>query len=624
MPLANLFSKKTKSAKNIPKENGELFSDESQLSVISEVNAVLSELVNTVSEKIDVAPENIVCTTSTPSSDVLNFVEQEKMDAVVKKAGSEVILSETVLQQSVAAAKSDKLENSVFQKDESNLVDEEKQNSIITERDLENDGTKKESITEQQIPKKIVRSASVSENPNSIIAKSDSENDRTKKESTTEQQIPPKIVRSASASESEIESQTKHVRKRYGSEAGIINETIIPVEQQKELSEAISMYVEKLIKESMYKAVRNVNVESLYEDVRKNFSGSNCSQSTDSELDFVVPQRLTSDSINELVELQNMEDNANDTNEERCDSLLSDCDDEVHEIKNTENDPEDGDRLSFRGYLADLEDTASVDDLKSIEGDSLNSSLCGSDAKITSGDNKAYDKDSVNSSSSHDLDNKVSSGDSKSEITEDRNHGETICKDRTVETPSTDTQTVKDQPKEQESVSEHAESICERDTEYITSANASDSSSSTDRSDQSVETSDKKISDDNEEQNVPSNPSSGEYDQKTSEDRKILPVGENSNEQTLNLESNCNNVSLIVLSPDEENSLLKDNLRAEETSTTTLDAAESVVPPQQNSEEELKKVNWKVGNLHVKLPHKARGKSHLKVFFLFEIMRNYK
>ncbi|GFT84867.1 PH domain-containing protein [Nephila pilipes] len=38
------------------------------------------------------------------------------------------------------------------------------------------------------------------------------------------------------------------------------------------------------------------------------------------------------------------------------------------------------------------------------------------------------------------------------------------------------------------------------------------------------------------------------------------------------------------------------------------------LPEQKQTTEEEKKVNWKVGYLHVKLPHKARGKGHLKVW----------
>ncbi|XP_035224302.1 uncharacterized protein LOC118196938 [Stegodyphus dumicola] len=70
---------------------------------------------------------------------------------------------------------------------------------------------------------------------------------------------------------------------------------------------------------------------------------------------------------------------------------------------------------------------------------------------------------------------------------------------------------------------------------------------------------------------------------------------------------------LILMSLDENISSQSLN---NSTDTGTSDNVQDFVDnlTEQNFSEEEKKVNWKVGYLHVKLPHKSRGKGHLKVW----------
>lgn len=609
MPLPNLFAKrnsqKNTKAKNVPKENS---SETEKMSVVTEVNAMLNELVITVSEQTDNAQKNNACRTA--PSDVPNFVEQESNVPVVKETdfqGND--------QNESFATREQKTVQECAVLDPPNDIP----NSTEGETDLvvkvdgsENNQTHTVSISgEETSHDGCTSSAGVTDVPNieegnsSVITTSDStETDQTEDVSTHPKKIARKSVRSSSECGSGIESHAKYVRRKFGSEAEIMSicDKFIPPAHRKELHGAVEMYIDKLIKDSIYKAVRRVNMASLCEDLIGDLTNRKSSQSSESETDFVVEQRLSSNSISELVHLDNAGDDSNERNEERESSLLSDYKSKIIDIDSSEMETEDIDHISFRGYLADLEDTTSVDDLKSIGGDSLNSSLCsGVDTKIN--------VSCSNSKSSENLDKYESNQESKS-------NANAIDVSRSV---TVNAQIFCDLPKEQENTlrpegDKYKQSV-------VISANVTESEKillSEEKNSRNTQNVSEGNLEDEQQNKHPPKSSSGEQEQNISsseklfEDKESPPVEDiNKVNQKLDSQNDIENVSLIVLSPEEESLLLKSDFKTEENKSADIGEELS---QQKISEEERMKVNWKVGNLHVKLPHKTRGKKHLKAW----------
>ncbi|GIY50271.1 PH domain-containing protein [Caerostris darwini] len=123
-----------------------------------------------------------------------------------------------------------------------------------------------------------------------------------------------------------------------------------------------------------------------------------------------------------------------------------------------------------------------------------------------------------------------------------------------------------------------------------------------------------------------------EFSRETSMDGYQADIEESASIHSIASESSCENVKEVKQQVEsvQESEKPKKSLRVESDlmamsgddfshllsptpESPAVDLGENL-PEQKQSPEEEKKVNWKVGYLHVKLPHKTRNKGHLKVW----------
>lgn len=344
--------------------------------------------------------------------------------------------------------------------------------------------------------------------------------------------------------------------------------------REKDLEEVIGKCVNKLIRESIAMAVRNVDVDGLYEEVIKTISDRSQSESSNtSECPGTVEQKLHTNSVKEYADLEMLdtfEDSlelqdepptekhiegkivVNEVEEPRTEAAEenNDCAAEKVDLADGNNsgiayeEGEDKD-IDLDGYRADLEESASLHSLPKETNEN-----------IVSMANIEY-KEQERAENTH------------SDVREE------------ASSPSISKEDIgKEMAKADESPSEIATPIDSKFPRNSLNEGANEPSLKEDGKDV-VESS--------------SNQDSGEISKKN--------VG------MLRVESE----DLISMSDDSVAELLhaSDQTQVEEEEQPP-DLGMNL--PQQNPPtEEGKKVNWKVGYLDVKLPPKSRGKGHLKV-----------
>lgn len=417
---------------------------------------------------------------------------------------------------------------------------------------------------------------------NSSIEKQDNSSEAEELQSSPPQRTYKKRVRSISENESEGDTKAKEsIRRKFGSEGAILSicEKIIPLEQQKELNEAIGHYIEKLIKDSILKAVKNVTVDNLCENIVHNLSDRKNSLSGESENDFVVEQRLNSNSISELVELENAADSHNGKGINCSYSTISSRGGKLCEEECLDTEFDDG---TFGGYLADLEDTASMDDLKSNEEsiNSLNSSVSSNTEQkniFHSIDQETSEKSSLNETESSSQDCDIANGESSNIVRE------TEIEEQKYSSPDQQNEPLQSNTNSDELNKPLSEDLNSSETKTVisTEENTFEHECCSD--------------------NVPKS--------------EIIPLTENTEKRDKVIVSSDRineDVDLIVMSPDEELLVQENNSKTDDCSNSP-DLTESL-PNQKVPVEEQMKVNWKVGYLQVKLPHKTRGKTNLKAW----------
>lgn len=419
-------------------------------------------------------------------------------------------------------------------------------------------------------------------------------------------------TRSFSVNASEIESQTKNVRRKFGSEGEILSvcEKVISAENEKELNEAMDKYIEKLIKDSINKTLQSVNLDTIRDDLIKKISNGKLKDHESEE--FIAEQRLSSNSISELGELGNIEDDVIDKNVCHKDSLHSDSDGKLSETENTDNEIDELDQ-SLGGYLADLDDTTSIDDLKSMEGDSLNNSSC-------SGLRKADDTE-VNLD---DVSRRLSQNIKENKSSQNAIDPEVNVSNETIEDV---VDVIESNELNQESIiSENCKDKYINSEEYKTerkedhlAAGKSNEKTSNISPDSSVSEEEREIQ--------PGENICQQVEKLSAQENKVdpsespTPVGStNGQHQELDSVGNSNeDEDLILMSTIETSSMPNKEQNIEDVKVNPLDVDEGLPEQKTLDDDDRLKVNWKVGNLHVKLPHKTRGKAHLKVsiFVLF-------
>lgn len=720
MPLPNLFQKRN-SQKN-KKDKNSSKGKESQASpktdtvvanenVLPEVNELLQELVSNVSSNDKALKESISTTSAVASDD-----ETVEIDSVLQT--NETVSSKMTDGNGIIPERDgEKFEEKtkVTSSEQSDVSTPEKATKEKETHTVSSDAkSSEESIKHASSGEDI---DTISKNSNDIkksnsalsnamnrtetsksypvTHSSDSaDNDETKKIPKPKQnsKVSKQKKRSSSIShmEANLEGRLKG-RRKFGSEGEVlsVNENIFPMKQKKELDEVIGKYVDKLIRDSIVKAVRNVNVDSLYEEIVKDFSNRRSSESAESVEEYTVKQRLSSHSISELVELEDGENEMEDDSADCSDSISHNYNQKLEDANELEFD--NADHVSLVGYLADYEDTTSVDDIKSIEE---NSSICLSlnelggqiilniDDKNVKSNSEEITKNSesfsvtektihtseisesgkenkviaspppadqqqehqseantagyelklssvkyANNMENNILESEAFQGKQNATSSETSSKQEDRCflgeSDNRTENNVTSPESTAELA---QNILPSSKSICLQE-ENMTAEGGDNTEQKQSFHVNEIKEHDSAQKLTNKQEQIPSPKNSPKEQKKqkcsssddTNDENQKFSSEVNSKETQKCPNANFANEEqdLIVISPEDDlisNTILPVN-ESEENENLPPDIDENL-PQQTNNLEEEKKVNWKAGYLHVKLPHKSRGKTHLKVNFI--------
>ncbi|GFV64431.1 uncharacterized protein TNCV_955891 [Trichonephila clavipes] len=444
-------------------------------------------------------------------------------------------------------------------------------------------------------------------------------------------------TRSFSCRETGTKSSVSRSRRRKcESESGLSNSTddegfedkVIQV-REKDLEKVIGHFVDKLIRESIATAVRSVNVDSVYDEVMKSVSRSQSESSDSTGCPETVQQKLRTDSVTEYADLRRVhtfeEDEMSEVADGGIDDKVSENSDSIQSINigtefSTTSSYPGNTQLQTDDESEGEETTTQNKEAKTLE----NADNCViTEERVAPPiadklqDTSTQEKQDEDSTPKKLLENMDRTDIDESEVTSSQLQGSSLLTTEKETTQETALQAkvenfeVTGSPPQIEGIEEDATA---KDTENISEDKPMDVRKHIEDPQEEIEGELKEIDG---------------YHADCEESVSIHSLASESSDENVKQGQNCTSASveredkelcgeeskslsveadLMALSGEDFSQLLKPSEAAGDESR---DLGENLPEPKQAMEEE-KKVNWKVGYLHVKLPYKARGKGHLK------------
>ncbi|GFR13324.1 PH domain-containing protein [Trichonephila clavata] len=405
-------------------------------------------------------------------------------------------------------------------------------------------------------------------------------------------------------------SVSRFGRRKCESESGLSNSTddegfedkVIQL-REKDLEKVIGHFVDKLIRESIATAVRSVNVDSVYDEVMRSVSRSQSESSDSTGCLETVQQKLHTDSVTEYEDLRRVRTFEEDKMPEVADDKVSENSESFQSIN---IGTEFSTASSYPGNAQLQTDDESEDEETTVQNEGTETVSKEERVAPPTADglqDTSTQKTSTPMKLAESVDRTNINGSSQLEVS-------CLLTTDLVENEATQKLQVKVKSSEVSESTPQIKGIKEtKDTENI-----SDDKPMNVRehiAQEEIEVGMDEYHADCEE-SISIHSLASESSEKQAHNCPPASVERGSKElcgevpKSLGVEAD-----LMALSGDDFSQLLKPSEAAVDDESSDL--GENLPEPKQATEEEMK-VNWKVGYLHVKLPHKARGKGHLKVW----------